>query len=217
MNIFNLYGVVAGIYLLGLYILPENIVFGLKPLLLPLLIAAVWKHRDFPTKSMLLSALFFSWVGDVVIAYAFKGEIFFILGLVSFLIAHLFYIGIFAQSIKTKKQIKPYISWAFVVLAVYLLAFIGLLYPHLNALKIPVIIYAMVIGTMMAMALRGCAHWRTDASTYIAFGALFFVISDSTLAVNKFYTPLSAASFWIMATYLLAQYALTKGVLESEK
>jgi uncharacterized membrane protein YhhN len=45
-------------------------------------------------------------------------------------------------------------------------------------------------------------------------GALLFVISDSVLAVNKFYQPFAFAPVLIMITYGLAQLFITQGAIE---
>src|SRR5690349_10296768 len=44
-----------------------------------------------------LAGLFFGWMGDVLLMFTDRGEIFFIMGLVAFLIGHLFYIFSFRQ------------------------------------------------------------------------------------------------------------------------
>lgn len=45
-------------------------------------------------------------------------------------------------------------------------------------------------------------------------GAAFFVTSDSILAINKFHAQIPLASFWIMITYLIAQFCITDGILK---
>ena len=42
-------------------------------------------------------------------------------------------------------------------------------------------------------------------------GALLFVISDSSLAINKFYIPFEYAGIIIMLTYALAQLFIIEG------
>jgi len=45
-------------------------------------------------------------------------------------------------------------------------------------------------------------------------GAGLFVISDSVLAINKFYQPFEAAGILIMLTYGLAQFFIIKGAIK---
>ena len=49
------------------------------------------------------------------------------------------------------------------------------------------------------------------AGQWMMAGALLFVISDSVLAINKFYQPFKAADVIIMLTYGLAQLFIAKG------
>ncbi|MBK8504377.1 MAG: hypothetical protein IPL46_20530 [Saprospiraceae bacterium] len=42
-------------------------------------------------------------------------------------------------------------------------------------------------------------------------------MSDSILALNKFYSPVPASGFLIMSTYSFAQYFITKGIVNEQK
>jgi len=192
----------------------ESITFWLKPLLIPILSSLVLFEKEFPTKKVLLAALFFSWVGDVVLLFADKGTIFFIIGLVSFLIAHLLYILLFMklQKVKTTK----YLPYSILVL-VYLIGLLSFLWNDLGDLKLPVLIYASVLSMMLLFAIKGKFVWENHNGNYILFGAIFFVLSDSLLAINKFHSPISLASFLIMSTYLVAQFLLVLGILKIEQ
>ena len=201
-------------YLLLTLLNLESITFWLKPLLIPILSSLVLFEKEFPTKKILLTALFFSWVGDVVLLFADKGTIFFIIGLVSFLVAHLLYILLFMklQKVKTTK----YLPYSILVL-VYLFRLLSFLWNDLGELKIPVILYACILSTMLLFAIKGKFVWEKHNGNYILFGAIFFVLSDSLLAINKFHSPIPIASFLIMSTYLAAQFLLVFGILKIEQ
>jgi len=49
------------------------------------------------------------------------------------------------------------------------------------------------------------------ANKFFVVGAIFFVLSDSLLAINKFYQTFSMAGVGIMLTYCLAQYFIVRG------
>jgi uncharacterized membrane protein YhhN len=87
------------------------------------------------------------------------------------------------------------------------------LFPKLGPLKIPVLVYAIVITTMLYFAFKGSLKWDKKAGDSVLLGALFFVSSDSILAFNKFYSPIPLNSFLIMATYIAAQYFIVNGIL----
>jgi uncharacterized membrane protein YhhN len=38
-----------------------------------------------------------------------------------------------------------------------------------------------------------------------------FLLSDALLAINKFVAPIPMAGFWVMLTYITAQYLIVKG------
>lgn len=207
-HLFRIYLIAGLLYLAGMYFLPEPARIVFKGILLPLLLAAVWKGSAFSGKNLLMAALFFSFAGDVSIEFNF------IAGLVSFLIAHLFYIVLFYKHLSGRRRKKPlmYAGWA--VLAVYLGWFLYQLLPLAGALQIPVAVYALVIGSMLALAIAGYSYWPKSAALWVIGGAVSFVVSDSALAWNKFHTPLD---WWgpllIMSTYLWAQYAISRGII----
>lgn len=186
-----------------------------KPLLMPLL-AIAFLLGSAKKKGLffyfIMAALVLSWGGDVLLQL--KGM--FIPGLVSFLLAHVFYILYFLKTGAGKKgllQFQPLIGLPVVV---YMAIFLSLLYPFLDALKIPVTVYAITIGTMLLTAIHTKRKVSHDASTLFFNGALQFVISDSLLAVNLFAYPNLVLSLCVMITYCSAQYLIVKGVLVNE-
>lgn len=58
--------------------------------------------------------------------------------------------------------------------------------------------------------LRNPFNWTT---TFGALGALSFMVSDSYLSLNRFYTPLPYHQEVVMVTYYLAQAAVTLTIL----
>jgi uncharacterized membrane protein YhhN len=52
------------------------------------------------------------------------------------------------------------------------------------------------------------------ANRYFVAGAVLFVLSDSLLAINKFYQPLAFAGTLIMLTYCAAQYFIVMGFIK---
>jgi uncharacterized membrane protein YhhN len=193
----------------------EEIARILKPFLLPILVFAVASSAHFGTKKILITALTFSWIGDVILLFANKGEIYFILGLVAFLVSHVFYILLFSKQ-AVSKTIKNKISFGAGIglIVIYFLMMISTLAPKLGSLTIPVVIYAVVISTMLFYALKGSFQWNTIPYQSVLIGAIFFISSDSILAFNKFDQAIPYASFLIMITYLAAQFCIVWGILK---
>jgi uncharacterized membrane protein YhhN len=161
-----------------------------------------------------LAALLFCWVGDVMLM--FDGELFFMLGLVAFLVGHVFYIFSFRQfAWSTGVTLLPTqkVRYTFPII----LAGTGLLvvlFPKLGALQIPVTVYAIVLMLMAINALFRLGHTNQASFVWVFVGALFFMVSDSALAFNKFHTQFVGASVTIMLTYIGAQFMIINGILK---
>ena len=214
-TLFKIYVTFSIIYLLVLFLGYQNLDLFLKPILIPLLAFGVYFCRKFPSKNILLAALLFSWIGDVILLFTDIAEIYFILGLVSFLISHIIYCIVFSKQIKTKiKKNKVLFGFGSLIIVLYLIGMLSVLLPSLGDLKIPVIVYASVISTMLLFAFNGFLVWEKPGNKYVFIGAIVFVLSDSILAMNKFYAPIEKSSFFIMLTYLVAQYLIVVGILK---
>lgn len=207
--------VFSSLYLLLLIGGKEDMAWWLKPLLIPILISIVSINDSFKTQKTLLIALFCSWIGDVLLLFTDQHTLFFLLGLVSFLIAHLFYIFLF---IKQTKQHESKLHLKFIPFVVlYLSALLYFLWDSLYDLKIPATVYAIVISYMLLMSIKSFFEWEKPTNSWILIGAVLFVISDSILAINKFSYPIPMASFWIMSSYLGAQFCIVNAILQKQK
>lgn len=217
-NLLKFYLGICAFYMLLILLKKENWAWYFKPLLVPVLFFATKESDEFPTKKWLLSALLFSWIGDIILLFSDKGELYFIFGLVAFLTAHILYITLFVKqetSLIHKEKNGYWFGYGLVLL--YLFGMLSVLIPKLGDLKIPVGIYAMTISLMLIETLKGYFNWKNDSKKYILIGAIFFVISDSLLAFNKFYEAINNATLLIMTTYIAAQYFIVKGILELNK
>ena len=206
------------IYLIIILLGRQDIAWFLKPFLLPFLIVSVYLHERFSSKKILLTALTLSWIGDIILLFADKGELYFIGGLIAFLFSHIFYIVLFNKQLKIYLKKSKIIYWiGITIIIIYLIGMMVLLMPNLGNLLLPVFVYAMTISIMLLFALKGFMNWHKPANSYILIGAIIFVASDSILAFDKFYAPIQYSSFFIMITYLTAQYLIVMGILKLNK
>lgn len=185
-----------------------------KPLLIPaLLVWVLTLSFPLPYKWLLVSGLLFSWLGDIALMLEKQHPLLFIVGLVCFLITHAFYISYFLkQRSPAPSLLKKYPLLVLIVLA-YGVGLVLFLLPKLGDLTIPVIVYATLICTMLLCSLHIFYKVnRTSAILYIS-GAVFFVLSDSLLAINKFYQPFTGAGVGIMLTYCLAQFCIVRAFI----
>ncbi len=206
------YIVFCSLYLLLLIGGKEDMAWWLKPLLIPILISIVSVSEPFKTQKTLLFALFCSWIGDVLLMFADQHSLFFISGLVSFLIAHLLYIYLF-QKQTIHNENKSHLKFIPLVV-VYLLVVLSILWETLHEMKIPVTIYAIVISLMLFWSIKAYFQWGKPSNYWVLIGASLFVISDSVLAVTKFHSLIPMSSFWIMSTYLAAQFCIAFAILK---
>ncbi|MDE3211599.1 MAG: lysoplasmalogenase [Bacteroidota bacterium] len=215
---FAIFLILSALYLAATLLPSPELEFYGKPLLLLPLMVVVYGARKFRHAGLLLLALVFSWIGDVLLLFTYRNGIFFILGLVAFLIAHIFLITLFYRRSRDLNKKAVWDLPALVLLILYLGLLLWILVPRLGSLTPEVILYSLVISTMLYRARILSTQCAGRASLLLLGGAISFVLSDSTLAIVKFYHPLPFSSFWVMATYLFAQYGIVRscvnGILE---
>ncbi len=189
--------------------------FIAKPLLIPsLMLLLFFTASPVAGKKLLLVALFFSWMGDVFLLFEASNKNFFIFGLASFLTTHICYIIFFLRISSPQMSLLLRQPLLLLLVPAYGLALVWLLFPHLGELKLPVMVYAAVICTMLLCSLHVFKKINSPANRWYVLGASAFVLSDSLLAVNKFYQPFAFAGVLIMITYCAAQYCIVRGFLE---
>ena len=195
----------------------EILHFVAKPLLVPALLILLWYSPSIvPGKGLLLTGLIFSWLGDVFLLFEYKNSLFFIFGLASFLTTHIFYIIYFLRTRSAHGSLLKKQPVLGALVLAYGITLVWQLFPHLGDLKLPVILYAAVICTMLLCSLHVFTKVNRKAAVCYLLGAAAFVLSDSLLAVNKFYQPFAYAGIFIMLTYCAAQYFIVRGYTEQE-
>ena len=207
----GIYTIFVLLDLLFIYLRENEMRWISKPLLMPVLIlffVTSVKMKSGTQYYLILAALFLSWCGDVLLQANL-----FIPGLVSFLLAHVCYILYFKQAGNNRKgliQTKPLLI---LPVMLYIVLLLVLLFPYLQQLKIPVILYSITIGVMLLMAMNTRHQFNHTASFLFISGAFLFVLSDSLLAINLFVENHWVMSLSVMATYAAAQYLIVKGAL----
>jgi len=182
-----------------------------KPLLMPMLLLYVFSQTHVLHRNKLVFILTFAWLGDMFLLIPGNSPLYFQLGLGSFLMMQIAYIRLFlSQSSAGNFNLRQWFSLPIIPVLIYVLGFLGFLLPFIpGSLYVPVGLYAMALGAMLYAAFLR----KRDSSYYLIFiGAIFFVISDSLLALAKFYFSFSGNSIYVMLTYILAQLLLILGL-----
>ncbi|MET7734516.1 lysoplasmalogenase [Streptomyces sp. NPDC005402] len=172
-----------------------------KPLLMPLL-AAYCVVSGAPR--LLLGALLCGWAGDVLLLS--DADPAFLAGMASFAAGHVCYLALFQTYGSPRARVgllAPAYATALVVTVVAL-------WPHLPAgLRVPVAGYSVLL-TAMACA----SAVRFGALTGV--GGALFLLSDTLIATGVAdRPPLPRPDFWIMLTYVAAQFLLAGGTLRA--
>ena len=186
-----------------------------KPALLIALIIFFWIQStalSYKIRSLTLLALVFSLLGDCLLMFVDQSAHFFISGLIAFLIAHVFYIVIFLKSRNRSKSPIGFI----ILMLIYGLGLFYVLKNGIGDLLIPVVIYMLVILTMSTSSFLRRGKVSSLSFNLVFLGAILFMISDSLLALNKFYKPLPWSNISIMLTYAFAQLSLVFGILKQQ-
>ncbi len=191
----------------------ENAHYLAKPAIIISLIFLFIKTSESLSKlirTLTLLALIFSLLGDVLLLFVDSSEHFFTLGLVAFLTAHVMYVLLFLKH--RNKENSPF---TFVLLLlIYAASLFYFLEDGLGVMLIPVAVYMIVILTMSTTAYLRKNNANMRSYKLVFLGALFFMASDSILALNKFYKPIPWSNISIMLTYAIAQYLIIIGILK---
>lgn len=219
-SILILYIIIGALQVTGILLKIPLLHQSLKVLLMPVLAFYLWNNIVGKSKNKLfltsILALSFSYAGDIILMIPGNNPLFFIGGLVSFLVAHLFYTKLFTTlSPLNKNIIKKNPIWILGVI-LFLTAFLSYLVPKIDsALKIPVIAYALIICTMLISTLSLEEKIGIRPHNMIVAGAILFVLSDSILALNKFDSSFQGINFMhalVMITYISAQGFIVYGI-----
>jgi uncharacterized membrane protein YhhN len=179
-----------------------------KPI--PVLCLAGWLATDRWGSSYakwVVIGLLFSALGDILLEIPAK---LFVYGLLAFLVAHLCYIKAYLSDTKT-------IAWKHAIpYFLYGVGLCGFLFTkgRVGALSIPVAIYAAVICSMLWRASARMGNQSLSRATVqlALVGAIVFAISDSAIAISRFYMPFEGSRYVITSTYLLGQLGIALSV-----
>ncbi|EDY59403.2 conserved hypothetical protein [Streptomyces sviceus ATCC 29083] len=168
-----------------------------KPLLMPLLAAYCVASG---TPRLLVGALLCGWGGDVLLLSDADPAL--LAGMASFAAGHVCYLALFQAYGSPRARVgllAPVYATALVVTVVAL-------WPDLPAaLRVPVAGYSVLLTT------TACASAARFGALTGAGGALF-LLSDTLIATGVAGWPqLPRPDFWIMLTYMAAQFLLASG------
>jgi len=206
------YIVIGAINVLGHLLDQPDMVRYSKPMLMPALIFFIYHQaQGHVTKRTMLVvlALIFSWMGDLALMK--DGEnLYFMLGLGAFMLAQMTYTFIYYKSTFQKPEFQLMPLLPILTFTIFLLAFVLRNAP--TEMQIPIVVYAVCITAMASMARLRMGLTSNFSFNWVMMGSLLFVISDSAIAVDKWYLPIPYDEVVIMSTYIAAQLLIVMGL-----
>ena len=159
--------------------------------------------------------LIFSLGGDVALLFSAR---WFMLGLASFLIAHIMFIIGFSQ------PLAPFSAFSGVIALIIGLTGVRILrvmragidrMPGAKKLKPASTVYGIALSLMLLSAMLTFFNpqWSAAASLTAVIGASFFFISDTTLSYDRFVRKIPHARFWVHVTYHLGLFGILTGAM----
>lgn len=187
-----------------------------KPAVMLCLFLWVWTSAGLKgPMSWFALGILFSLMGDVFLMISL--DRLFLAGLVAFLLAHVCYV------IGFNIPLPPLSAWGLMLAVMIGLGGARLIRRILAPLaaqgkarlRIPILIYSLVISLMLLSAMMKLTDlsWKAGAAILVSLGALLFYASDILLAWNKFVSPIKHGRLYNIAAYHLGQIALIAGVV----
>lgn len=153
---------------------------------------------------LILVGLGLSWVGDVLLL-SHKSRLF-LLGLASFLFAHV----AFAMAFASLPTAGTALVAGFAIMGCLGIAVVIWLWRYLKVFyRLAVVAYVTAIVAMCALAIAANA---ASGTWLLAVGAVMFAVSDVAVARNRFVAPGAINRLWGLPLYYVAQIILASSV-----
>ena len=207
-----LFFIVTGIHLYASLKQDKPLRNRTKPFILLLLLAFYCLSAE-RISGVVVAALLFSWLGDVLLIP--KGIKWFTAGGIAFMISHVFFIMSYAALTDFSKIDKV---WAVILPAAFFVSsciIFRYLKPHLpKALFYPMLLYLLINGGMNCFAWFRSMSAAGTAALITAVGALLFYISDASLFFVRFNKNSRLKThFLVMLTYSAGEFLIILGLI----
>ncbi|MGH8107620.1 MAG: lysoplasmalogenase [Arenimonas sp.] len=153
---------------------------------------------------LILAALVFSWVGDVLLLSRQKRI--FLFGIASFLVSHI----VFSIAFANRPLNDTALIAGFAVMSVVGIIVLRWLWRHLSGFyQVAVTAYVVAIVGMCSFAIAVCA---ASGNWILAIGALAFAASDISVARDRFVAQGFINRAWGLPLYYAAQIVLALSI-----
>ncbi len=151
------------------------------------------------TMMWIIIGLVCSWWGDLFLLS--RTSVVFLLGLISFLLAHIFYIVAFIFA-----QVDWYLTVSAMGVSIVPAIAIGYwLNPNLGTMRIPVYIYMIIISCMLSFAIGAWAYgglWNLPVGAFVFYASDIFVARDRFKTADKWNFLIGGPLYFIGQVFL---------------
>ena len=200
----------ATLHIWAEYYGPQFQIYLFKPLtMIFILLIAIEKANEMRRfyGYAVVAGLLFSLAGDIFLMLPSDK---FMPGLISFLVAHLLYIAAFVINRPFQLSIRSLLPYAIYGILIFIL-----LLPYLGSMKFPVLVYIVVI---VVMGWQSYERWHASherPALFAVFGAIFFIVSDTVLAIDRFRSHFVFARLMTLIPYFSAQWMIAVSIRKS--
>ncbi len=179
----------------------------LKGLSIACLAVLAWQQRHSWQEMLLVVALCFHSVGDVLLDW--DRTKLFLPAVGTFMLGHVFYLITFWPNMLALNALPSSKKLLFGAILLYGLAMAAIIIPHLPKNLFAAVALYMCVILMMTLAATS-ANYRNP---WIIVGAILYVISDSLIALDTFVRPLGMSAHLIWPLYYAGQMLIVTGFL----
>lgn len=177
---------------------------------------------------LMIIGFVFGWFGDLLLHSLKNKMIHFALGLVSFLVGHIFFVAAFHHAIKTLNPEASLFDWyelvaiAVILVAVVIFGICKKYYQKKGPLVFALLFYSVFLVAMFVKSMTYCAtEWLDGMNDYMypailtaGLGGLFFLISDGSLGLILMGDEVKKGMrIFNIITYFIAQIFLAASLL----
>lgn len=181
-----------------------------------------------PYATLMMWGFVFGWLGDLLLHSLSGKMLHFAIGVVSFLVGHIFFITAFYKAFDTTYPQEPVFRWyefaiiAVIVIAVAIYAYFKELFKKKAVITSALLLYGAFLFMMFIKAIKYCVgEWAygTNDNMVLTFvtvlgGAFMFVVSDVLLGyIIAFDKKNRAMRIINIVTYFMAQVLLASSLI----
>jgi uncharacterized membrane protein YhhN len=210
----KIFGAIVALQVAAVYRQENDALYFLsKPLIMVSLGIFVYSKintADLKAKGYLFVAIFFSWLGDVLLM--FEGTTMFLAGMGSFALAHVGYIVFHRLHFIKSNGYKVFSAVLYCLILATLVLYLVSIPKNLE-----LFIYAYFLVLMIHLVIATLNSEISNLGALPAFGIGLFIISDALIGINIFGGAKSVyVSMAVMFSYSIAQAMIVLGILKNK-